>query len=158
MTLATCECGTQFLQAMIRVIFLALAVLGIAQRPWLVADHMDVDVHEHMQQCAELLRQDMSQLLHEVEERSQEQSGVAPGALFFTALQQWQLWAFAGLLVLLFGLCWWLRKRSRELGSSSKQGSSTSKGKQKEEEEEVKECSDCDDTCHVGRVWADRLQ
>lgn len=107
-----------------------------------MADHMDVDVHEHMRQCAELLRQDMSQLLHKVEEKSQEQSGVTPGALFFTALQQRQLRAFDGLLILLFGLCWWLRKRSRELGSSSsKKGSSTSKGKE-EEEEEVKEHSD----------------
>lgn len=107
-----------------------------------MTDHMDVDVHEHMRQCAELLRQDMSQPLHKVEEKSQEQSGVTPGALFFTALQQRQLRAFDGLLILLFGLCWWLRKRSRELGSSSSKNSrSTSKGK-KEEEEEVKEHSD----------------
>ncbi|EOB03190.1 hypothetical protein Anapl_17979 [Anas platyrhynchos] len=67
--------------------------------------------------------------------------------IFFT-WKQWQLWAFAGLLVLLFGLCWWLRKRSHELGSSSKQGRST----QKKEKDGVEDNTNTNDTWDVGRV------
>ncbi|XP_066857493.1 inositol 1,4,5-trisphosphate receptor-interacting protein-like 1 [Anser cygnoides] len=140
---------------MARLIFLALAVLGIAQKPWFVDDHMDMDANERMQQHAEQLIEGMAQLLHEMEERSQEQSGVALGALLFTALQQWQLWTFTDLLVLLLGLCQWLRKRSRGPGSSSKQGSSTRKKKDKDG---VEDDSDTDATWDLGRVWAYHAQ
>uniref|UniRef100_A0A8B9I9N7 Inositol 1,4,5-trisphosphate receptor-interacting protein-like 1 n=1 Tax=Anser brachyrhynchus TaxID=132585 RepID=A0A8B9I9N7_9AVES len=139
---------------MARLIFLTLAVLGIAQKPWFVDDHMDMDANERMQQHAEQLIEGMAQLLHEMEERSQEQSWVALGALLFTALQQWQLWTFTDLLVLLLGLCQWLRKRSRGPGSSSKQGSST----RKKEKDGVEDDSDTDDTWDLGRVWADHAQ
>lgn len=118
--------------------------------------HVDVDVQKHMQQHTEQLSQDMAQLVYEVEQRSQEQRYVALGALLFTVLQQWQLSAFAGLLILLFGLFWWLRKRSHEQGSRSKHGSSTRMGKE-QEEEEVKEHSDSDDTWGMV-VWDDCLQ
>lgn len=59
---------------------------------------MYVDKHNQMQLHAELLIEDMAQLLYNLEDRSQEQSRVVPGALLFTALQQWHLQALAGLL------------------------------------------------------------
>lgn len=124
-----------------------LSVLGIAQRPGLVADHMDVDAHERMQQREEQLRQEMARLQHHMEQRSQGQSRLVQGALLFAALQQWQLWAFARLLILLFGLCWWLRRRSCEPGSGCKQRSFTRMRKEEEEEE-----------VDISRVWADCLQ
>ncbi|XP_040422451.1 inositol 1,4,5-trisphosphate receptor-interacting protein-like 1 [Cygnus olor] len=139
---------------MARLIFLALTVLGFAQELWLVDDHMDMDVHERMQQHTEQLSQGMAQLLQEMEQRRQEQSAVALGALLFTALQQWQLWASVELLVLLFGLCRWLRKRSCEPCRSRKQGSSTRKEKDNDDAED----SDSDDTWDLGRVWADHTQ
>ncbi|KAM9203329.1 inositol 1,4,5-trisphosphate receptor-interacting protein-like 1 [Mergus octosetaceus] len=142
---------------MARLIFLALAVLGIAQKPWFVDDHVDADENERMQQHAEQLIEGMARLLHEMEERRQEHSGVALGALLFTALQQWQLWTFIDLLVLLFGLCRWLRKRSRGPGSRSKQGSYPGK-KEKEKKDGVEGDSHTDDTRDLGRVWADRTQ
>ncbi|XP_047904134.2 inositol 1,4,5-trisphosphate receptor-interacting protein-like 1 [Anser cygnoides] len=149
------ECSSHLLLAMARLIFVALAVLGIAQKPWLVDDHTDVDMHERMQQHAEQLSQGMARLLQEMEQKRQEQSGVALGALLFTALQQWQLWTLADLLVLLFGLCRWLRKRSRELGSRSKQGSSTRK---KEDDGDADQDGDSDDIWELGKVWDDRTQ
>ncbi|XP_035188766.1 inositol 1,4,5-trisphosphate receptor-interacting protein-like 1 [Oxyura jamaicensis] len=140
---------------MARLIFLALAVLGIVQKPWFMDDHVDDDGNEQMQQHAEQLIEGMAQLLQEMEERSQEQSGVALGALLFTALQQWQLWALVELLVLIFGLCRWLRKRSCETGSSSERSSSTRK---EEDNEGTDEDSDSDDSWDLGRVWADHTQ
>lgn len=153
--LAVGECGSHLLQAMARLIFLALAVLGIAQKPWLVNDHLDADGRETMQQSAEQLIGGMARLVQEMEERSQEQSGVALGALLFTALKQWQLWALVELLVLIFGLCRWLRKRSRETGSSSEHGSSTRK---EEDDDDTDEDSDSDDSWELGRAWADSTQ
>ena len=119
--------------------FLALVAQTIIQHPQMVGDELDEATHERMQQRAEQLSQEMTrllqeleqrsqeQMLQELEQRSQEQSGLAWGALLFAALQQWQLWAIAGVLVLLFGLCWWLRKRSQQPASSSKEGSSRNK-------------------------------
>ncbi|XP_047908570.2 inositol 1,4,5-trisphosphate receptor-interacting protein-like 1 [Anser cygnoides] len=140
---------------MARLIFLALAVLGIVQKPWLVNDHLDADGHERVQQHAEQLIDGMARLLQEMEESSQEQSGVALGALLFTASKQWQLWALVELLVLIFGLCRWLRKRSREMGSSSEHGSSA---RDEEDNDDADEDSDADDSWDLGRVWADSTQ
>ncbi|XP_069639068.1 inositol 1,4,5-trisphosphate receptor-interacting protein-like 1 [Haliaeetus albicilla] len=74
-----------------------------------------------------------------------EQSGFAWGALLFAALEQWQFPAVARVLLLLFGLCWWLRKRSRQPASSSKEAA--------KEEEEVNSCVAVD----VGRISLKRL-
>ncbi|KAK2538919.1 hypothetical protein Q9233_001836 [Columba guinea] len=51
-------------------------------------------------------------------------------------LLHWQFWALAGGLVLLFGLCCWLRKRSHQPDSSSKRGSCGSLEEEVEEEED----------------------
>ena len=153
--LAVGECSSHLLQAMARLIFLTLAVLGVVQKPWFVDDRIEADLHNRMHLHAEQLSQGMAQLLHEMQERSQEQSRVALGALLFTALRQWQLWALLELLVLLFGLCRWLRKRSRETGSGSQNGSSAGK---EEDENDADEDSDSDDTWDLGRVWADSTQ
>ncbi|XP_064919154.1 inositol 1,4,5-trisphosphate receptor-interacting protein-like 1 [Columba livia] len=84
----------------------------------------DEETCERMEQRAEMLNREMTWLWQEVEERSreqsnqeqsnQEQSGFAWASLLHSALQHWHCWAIAGVLVLLLGLCWWLRKRSRE--------------------------------------------
>ncbi|XP_065696059.1 inositol 1,4,5-trisphosphate receptor-interacting protein-like 1 [Patagioenas fasciata] len=83
----------------------------------------DEEMRERMEQRAEMLSREMTRLWREVEERSrelsnqeqsnQEQSGFAWASLLLHALQHWHCWALAGVLVLLFGFCWWLRKRSR---------------------------------------------
>ena len=149
--------------------FLALVAQTIIQHPQMVGDELDEATHERMQQRAEQLSQEMTRLLQELEQRSQEQmlqqleqrsqeqSGLAWGALLFAALQQWQLWAIAGVLVLLCGLCWWLRKRSHEPDSSSKEESSSSDREQVEEEEEEEE-EDNDDANDLGRFFEEHIQ
>ncbi|XP_050753880.1 inositol 1,4,5-trisphosphate receptor-interacting protein-like 1 [Gymnogyps californianus] len=113
-------------------IVFALSVLGIIQTPLVVGDDLGAAIRQRVQQRVEQLIQVMAQLLEEMELSPREPSRVPRGAQVFAALQQWQFWALAGGLVLLFWLCWWLWKRSCEPGSSSKHGSSRSL----EEEEE----------------------
>ncbi|XP_069736590.1 inositol 1,4,5-trisphosphate receptor-interacting protein-like 1 [Phaenicophaeus curvirostris] len=100
-----------------------------------------------MQQRALYLEKEMAWLWQEIEERSREQRTQEPwdfawGALLSTALQQWHFWAIAGGLVLLLGLCWWLRKRSRESDSSSSTKESPGCNMVKVEEEEEEECEE----------------
>ncbi|XP_074887098.1 uncharacterized protein LOC142032360 [Buteo buteo] len=80
-----------------------------------------------------------------------EQSGFSWGALLFAALEQWQSWAIGGVLLLLFGLCWWLRKRSRQPGSSRKEASCRKKAAK--EEQKVKSSVAVD----VGRISVKRF-
>ncbi|XP_071881278.1 inositol 1,4,5-trisphosphate receptor-interacting protein-like 1 [Anas platyrhynchos] len=144
---------------MARLIFLALAVLGVAQKPWLVNDPLDRDDCERMQQYAEQLIEGMARLVQEMEETNQQQIWVALGALLFSALKQWQFWALVELLVLVFGLCRWLRKRSCEPGSSnSEHGSSTREEENNDDGDDTDEDGDSDDSWDLGRVWADSTQ
>lgn len=113
-----------------------LIVLRIIQILLEVRDELGVAKRLPVEPPVEQLSQEMVQMLEETEQIPQEPSGVARGALLFAGLQWWQLWAFAGGLVLLFGLCWRLWKRSRGPGSSSKRGSSRSPEEEEEEEEE----------------------
>ncbi|XP_074887097.1 uncharacterized protein LOC142032359 [Buteo buteo] len=80
-----------------------------------------------------------------------EQSGFSWGALLFAALEQWQSWAIGGVLLLLFGLCWWLRKRSCQPGSSRKEASCRKKAAK--EEQKVKSSVAVD----VGRISVKRF-
>ncbi|XP_072721425.1 inositol 1,4,5-trisphosphate receptor-interacting protein-like 1 [Ciconia boyciana] len=150
--------------------FIIRVMLRIIQYPQMVGDELDGATHERMEQRAKYLRQEMTRLLQELEERSQEQrsqeqrgqeqSGFAWGALIITALQQWPFWVVAGVLVLLFGLCWQLRKRSREVDGSSDEESSSSDTDQEEEEEQEEEESegeDPDDERDLGRIFAKRI-
>lgn len=151
--------GSHLLQAMARLIFLTLAVLGIALKPWLVNDPLDRDDCERMQQYTEQLIEGMARLVQEMEEKNQQQSWVALGALLFTALKQWQFWALVELLVLVFGLCRWLRKRSCEPGSSnSEHGTSTREEENNNDSDDTDEDGDSDDSWDLGRVWADSTQ
>ncbi|XP_068265461.1 inositol 1,4,5-trisphosphate receptor-interacting protein-like 1 [Nyctibius grandis] len=125
--------------------FFTVLVQSIIQLPQMVGDELDEATQERMKRREEQLSQEMTRLLQELEQRSlelksqelrsQEQSGFAWGALLFAALQTWQFWAFAGVPVLLFGLCKWLRKSSPEPESRSKE---EEEEKQEESEEDPK--------------------
>ncbi|KAM6069268.1 inositol 1,4,5-trisphosphate receptor-interacting protein-like 1 [Theristicus caerulescens] len=124
----------------------------------MVGDELDEATREHMQQHAEQLSQEMARLLQELEQRRQEQrieeqSGCSRGALLFAALQQWQFWAIAGVLVLLFGLCWWWRNRISEVDNRDEESSSSENEQVDEEEEE-----DNDDANDVGRFLEEHIQ
>ncbi|XP_065491633.1 inositol 1,4,5-trisphosphate receptor-interacting protein-like 1 [Caloenas nicobarica] len=131
-----------------------------------VGDELDEATRERMRQRAEFLRQEMTRLWQEVEEMSQEQrtkeqsiqeqSGFAWGALLLSALQQWQFWAVAGGLALLFGLGCWLRKRSREPDSSG--DSEPVEEEEEEDEEEESEKEDFDDVSEKSRRIAKRIR
>ncbi|XP_054683770.1 inositol 1,4,5-trisphosphate receptor-interacting protein-like 1 [Grus americana] len=154
--------------------FFALLVQSIIQCPQMVGDELDKATRERMEQRAEHLSREMTRLLQELEQRSleqsireqrtQEQSSMAWGALLFAALQHWQFWAIAGVLVMLFGLCWWLRKRSHEAGNSSDEESSNSdeessnSDREQLEEEEQEEDDDDDDANDLGRFFEEHIQ
>ncbi|XP_054683936.1 inositol 1,4,5-trisphosphate receptor-interacting protein-like 1 [Grus americana] len=143
--------------------FFALLVQSIIQCPQMVGDELDEATCERMEQRAEHLSREMTRLLQELEQRSlkqsimeqrtQEQSGVTWGALLFAALQHWQFWAIAGVLVVLFGLCWLLGKRSHQSASSSKECRSINT-----EYKEGKEEENLSVSLNVGRFLKNRLQ
>ncbi|XP_049684280.1 inositol 1,4,5-trisphosphate receptor-interacting protein-like 1 isoform X2 [Accipiter gentilis] len=155
------------LQAMAVIQFFTLVVESILWNAHVVGDELDEETREHMRQREEYLSWKMTQMLQQLEQGTQEQSGFAWGALLFGALQQWQFWAVAGVLLLLFGLCWWLRKRSHEVDGSSDEESSSSNGEQddqeeqeheEEQEEEDREEEDSDYESNLGRILAKRIQ
>ncbi|XP_064316081.1 inositol 1,4,5-trisphosphate receptor-interacting protein-like 1 [Phalacrocorax carbo] len=159
------------LQAMAATKFLILVLHCIVRYPQTAGEELDEAMRERMQQRAQLLSLETSRLLQELEQSSQEPSSVAWGALLFAALQQWQFWAIAGVLVLLSGPWWWLRKRSHEQdGSSDKQilsneesSSSDREQEEEDEQEEVQEEEESDgegpdDERDLGRTFAKRIQ
>ncbi|XP_074442897.1 inositol 1,4,5-trisphosphate receptor-interacting protein-like 1 [Larus michahellis] len=96
---------------------LALPVLSIFQLLPMVGDELDEATRKRVQQRVERLSH-LIQLLHDLEQRSWEQRiqqlAFPWRAVLFAALQQWHIWAVAGVLVLIFGLSWELRKWSAE--------------------------------------------
>ena len=110
---------------------LALLAQSIIQLPQRVGSELDDSKHEHVQQLMEQLSLETTRLLQELE-----RGAFAWGALLFAALQQWQFWAIAGVMVLLFRLCCWLRKRSRQPPSRSKKDTLRDEA-DKEEPEEI---------------------
>ncbi|XP_040984608.1 uncharacterized protein LOC121233792 [Aquila chrysaetos chrysaetos] len=142
--------------------FFAKVVRTILWNAQMVGDELDEATRERVRQREEYLSWKMTRLLQELEQgtreleqRTQEQSGLAWGAPLFAALQQWQFWAVAGVLLLLlplFGLCWWLRKRSRQPASSSKEASCRKKAD--EVEQKAKDYLAVD----IGTKWAKRFR
>ncbi|KAM6392612.1 inositol 1,4,5-trisphosphate receptor-interacting protein-like 1 [Pluvialis apricaria] len=130
--------------------FLVIIVQSLIQLPWKVGDELDEATRERMQQRAEQLRREMTRLLQELE-----QSAFAWGDLLFAALQQWHLWAVVGVLVLLFGLCWRLRKSSPQPARS---GEETTSGSTTEHEEDQSEGHESDDERRLFRIFAKRVQ
>ena len=127
--------------AVVHFFAILLVAQSILWNAHVVHDELDEATRERMQLRAWYLSRKMTQMLQELEQgtqqlmqRTQEQSAFAWGALPFAALQQWQFWAVAGVLLLLFGLCWWLRKRSRQPASSSKEAGSGKKAAKEEQE------------------------
>ncbi|KAM6392611.1 inositol 1,4,5-trisphosphate receptor-interacting protein-like 1 [Pluvialis apricaria] len=139
--------------------FLVIIVQSLIQLPRKVGDELDEATRERMQQRAEQLRREKTRLLQELE-----QSAFAWGDLLFAALQQWQLWAVVGVLVLLFGLCWWLRKSSPQPARSGEETTSDSTTEDEEEESEgddsddESEGDDSDDDRRLFRIFAKRIQ
>ncbi|XP_037995226.1 inositol 1,4,5-trisphosphate receptor-interacting protein-like 1 [Motacilla alba alba] len=74
-----------------------------------------------MELRAKRLQRKRIQLEQEVEHLTPKQSGGVWGDLLWFALQSWQVWAAAGLLVLLLGLYFFWRKRSNEAENSSEE-------------------------------------
>ncbi|XP_069639276.1 inositol 1,4,5-trisphosphate receptor-interacting protein-like 1 [Haliaeetus albicilla] len=148
--------------AVIQFFTILLVVQNILWNAHVVHDELDEATRERMRLRGWYLSRKMTRMLQELEQgtqeleqRTQEQSGFAWGALLFAALQQWQFWAVAGVLLLLFGLCWWLRKRSHEVDSSSDEESSSSDREQVEEEAEE---DDSDSENDLGRLFLEQIQ
>lgn len=74
----------------------------IIHYPRMINRPLDEATRERMWQREEMLSQEMTRLLQELE-----QNDMAQRHPLFTAMLQWQSWAVA--LVVLLGLGWWLR-------------------------------------------------
>lgn len=74
----------------------------IIHYPQMVNWELDEATRERMWQHEQMLRQEMTRLLQELE-----QNDMAQRHLLFTVMLQWQSWAVA--LVVLLGLWWWFR-------------------------------------------------
>nr|XP_009935894.1 PREDICTED: uncharacterized protein LOC104332194 [Opisthocomus hoazin] len=112
---------------------------GLVYQAHFIGAELDEATRMRMQQREYYLSWKMIQMLQDLQgqriqlQTIQEQSAFAWGALLCTALQQWQFWVIAAVLVLLCELCWWLSRRSHQPASSSKH--SGSRRLEKEEEE-----------------------
>ncbi|KAM6392610.1 inositol 1,4,5-trisphosphate receptor-interacting protein-like 1 [Pluvialis apricaria] len=130
--------------------FLVIIVQSLIQLPRKVGNELNESMRNSVQQRVEHLRREMTRLLQELE-----QSAFAWGDLLFAALQQWQLWAVAGVLVLFFGLCWRLKKRSPLSARSSEE---TTSGSTREHKEKQSEGHESDDERRLFRIFAKRVQ
>ncbi|KAM9556540.1 uncharacterized protein ACIB01_008155 [Guaruba guarouba] len=118
----------------------------------MVCDELDETTCDHMQQHSEMLTEEMALMLQELEQkiqeqRSKEQDRVTWRALLFAALWTWQFWVMADFVLLIIGLCWWLRKRGHKVGSSSKE-------EEDSEEKDAFEVTDLDMYVTMRNKWS----
>ncbi|XP_008934911.1 PREDICTED: inositol 1,4,5-trisphosphate receptor-interacting protein-like 1, partial [Merops nubicus] len=147
---------------MVAIKLLTLLLQGLIVYPQTVIPGLDEATRERMRQHQEFLSWEMSRLMEELE-----QSSSAWGDLGFSALQQWQFWAIAAVLLLLLGLCWRLWKWSRELKSRSNEesssGSRVQEGKQELDEkekleEEASEGENLANEKHLKSTFVERIE
>ncbi|KAM9015937.1 uncharacterized protein PRD47_008732 [Ara ararauna] len=118
----------------------------------MVYDELDETTCDRMQQHSEMLTEEMALMLQELEQkiqeqRSKEQDRVTWRALLFAALWTWQFWVIADFVLLIIGLCWWLRKRGHKVGNSSKE-------EEDSEEKDAFEVTDLDMYVTMRNKWS----
>ncbi|RMB98593.1 hypothetical protein DUI87_24809 [Hirundo rustica rustica] len=101
------------------ITFLYMLLQSLIQYLLPVGDVLDEETHWRMELRAKRLERKRIRLEWEVERLALRQSGRAWGDGLWSALQQWQAWAVAGLLVLLLGLYFFWSKRTNETENSS---------------------------------------
>ncbi|XP_077637724.1 inositol 1,4,5-trisphosphate receptor-interacting protein-like 1 [Lonchura striata] len=117
-----------------------LLLLRVVQHPQPVGDVLDEVTHREMELRAKFQEEERIRLEREVELLALMQSGASWRDLLWSALQPWQVWAFAGLLVLL--LAAWFMRRTRSRGAEFG-------GKEETEQEKDVE----DETCVYDVRW-----
>lgn len=131
-----------------------LTVLSIVQYALRVGDWRDVATEDLLRQHEEQQSREMTWLLEEMEQRSQEPRGLAQEGMLLAACQHWWWWASAETLLVLFGLYWLPRQRSAASDSGSHQGSSSSAQEDRQgEEDEWQGKAACSDMRDQVRVW-----
>lgn len=118
-------------------VFWFLLLQSVVQYPQPVGDGLDRVTRLRMEAYAKLQEQEKIQLEREEEQHMLMQSGASSGDLFWSALQPWQVWTFAGLLVLLLAVWFMWRKRGCEAEISSEEEKEKEKEEVEEEEEEI---------------------
>lgn len=106
----------------------------VIQYPQPTGDGLDEVTRLRMELRAKLQEEERVRLEREVEQLALMQSGASWGELLWCALQQWQLWAVAGLALLLLAVWLTCRKRRRR----AEMGGQEEKEKEKEEEDETR--------------------
>lgn len=94
--------------------FWFLLLQSVVQYPQPVGDGLDKVMRQRMEAWAKLQEQEKIRLEREEEQLMLMQTGASSGDLLWSALQSWQVWTFAGLLVLLLAIWLMWRKRSCE--------------------------------------------
>ncbi|CAN0149276.1 unnamed protein product [Bubo scandiacus] len=121
-----------------------LTVLSILQYALRVGDPTDMATQHLLQQREEEQRQEMTWLMEEMEQRSQESHGLAPEGLLLSACQHWWFWVCAEILLVIFGLYWLPRQTSADCDSGSQWGSASSAEEQVEEDDWEGRADPCD--------------
>ncbi|KAL2304067.1 hypothetical protein Nmel_009357 [Mimus melanotis] len=109
------------LQTMDAMTFLFMLLQSLIQYLQPVGDVLDEQTHLRMELRAKRLEQKRIWLEREVEQLTLMQSERIWGDLLWFSLQPWQVWAVAGLLVLLLGLYFFWRKRRDEAENSGEE-------------------------------------
>ncbi|XP_068026365.1 inositol 1,4,5-trisphosphate receptor-interacting protein-like 1 [Melanerpes formicivorus] len=126
-----------------------------------VQEKLDEAAWKHMEEREKEMNQEMTRLMEEMERRSRPQWSLVPMILQQRPQEQsittWAAVLFAaiaGVLVLLFWLCWWLRKRCRETDSVRSMNEISISSTYEDDEEEI----DAEDrifailSCHGRRI------
>ncbi|XP_063245777.1 inositol 1,4,5-trisphosphate receptor-interacting protein-like 1 [Prinia subflava] len=120
------------LQTMDSWVLWFLLFQSVVQYPQPVGDALDEATRLRMELRAKLQEDKRIWLEREVEQLALMQSGSSLRDGHWSALQPWQVWAFAGLLVLLLAVWFMRRRRSHEAEISGEE----EKEKEKQEEEQ----------------------
>ena len=134
-----------------------LTVLSIVQYTLKVGDQTDAATQDLLRQHEERQRREMTRLLEDMEQRSQEPRGLAQQGVLLAVCQHWWVGASVETLLVLFGLYWLPRRRSADSDSGGQQGSSSSAVEKSEgEENEWQGKAGCSDMPDQVTSWEKR--
>ncbi|KAK4830753.1 hypothetical protein QYF61_013249 [Mycteria americana] len=134
-----------------------LTVLSIVQYTLKVGDQTDAATQDLLRQHEERQSREMTRLLEEMEQRSQEARGLAQQGVLLAVCRHWWVAASVETLLVLFGLYWLPRRRSADSDSGGQQGSSSSAvEKSKGEEHEWQGKAGCNDMPDQVTSWEKR--
>ena len=123
------------LQTMAVVIARILTLLSFLQCVQRVGDQEDAATQELLQQREEQQRQEVTWLMEQMEQRSQEPCGLTLEGVLLAACRHWWFWSSAEPLLLLLGLYRLRGRRSADCDSGSQRGRASGADEKREEDD-----------------------